>query len=214
MPVRRRGSQVALAVLVASGLLAGCGCTPRIRRFEASPRVLCGEEKTVIRWDADGELAIALNGEATPTESDDCGPAGRDTVKLTLVARRHGEERTKEQEVALLHGTAAEPVLFPTTAIEATDVVAAGEKNPALWSGRVEVATVAACGKRHIRVKHGGRTATLPADATPSAALAGTALDGAWELRSPLTLAEQQDPARRPKQLKVLATIRCKPEQP
>jgi hypothetical protein len=204
---------VLLGALVVTGLLAGCHCGPHVRRFEVTPPVVCGDAKAVVRWSADGELAIAMNPEGSSDGPSDCSPLGHDVLKLTLVASKHGEEKTGEQEVAWVRGAAAEPVLLGTTAVEATDVVARGEKNKVLWSDAVEVVTVTACGRRQISVRHAGKTAPLPADATPSAAFEGTALSGAWELRSPMSPQEQSKPSLRPKTLAVLATIRCKPEK-
>jgi hypothetical protein len=43
-----------------------------------------------------------------------------------------------------------------------------------------------------------------------SDALAGTPISGLWELRSPLSAEEQSNPSLRPKELKVLATLRCR----
>ncbi len=198
-------------LLLVAGCVVGCCAGPRVSRLDATPRVLCPGETAVVRWEANGELAMAVRTEPTPA-TDSCAAAGRDTLALTLVARKHGEEAQQTVEVMQLQTTAAEPVVIRTNAIEGTDVVARDEKNVALWGDRVEVATVAACGGRDIDVRHAGRTAKMPGDGSPSDALAGTTLTGPWELRSPLSRDEQKDPSRRPKELKVFVTVRCKPE--
>jgi hypothetical protein len=96
-----------------------------------------------------------------------------------------------------------------TNAIEGTEVVASGDKNPALWDSRVEVAAIGACQNRTVSVEHAGKTATIEQRKESSDALAGTPISGPWELRSPLSAEEQRNPSLRPKELKVLATLRC-----
>jgi hypothetical protein len=168
----------------------------------------------VIRWAAHGELAMTLQSEPMSEAEPTCAREGLDTFALTLVARKGGEEAVHKVEIGQVHGTAADSIVLSTNAIVGTDVVASGEKNPRLWDERVEVATVAACRHRAIHVQHAGRSASLPADGTPSDLLGGTVLKGPWELRSPLSLEEQRDPSLRPKALKVLATVRCRPGTP
>jgi hypothetical protein len=98
--------------------------------------------------------------------------------------------------------------------MDGTDVVARGEKNTKVWGDGVEVIAVSACGRRAIQAQHAGVTTALSSDGTPSNDFDGTALRGAWELRSSLSPDEQKFPALRPKELKVLATLRCKPKEP
>jgi hypothetical protein len=211
LPAPTRAIQaVVLAVCVASGCAAG----PKITRFDATPRVLCEGQRTVLRWEADGELAMALLAEPGETAEEECASTGQDVLALTLVASKKNEESERKVEVVQLHQGATEPVVFRVNDLSGTDVVASGEKNVALWGDQVEVATVAACGRRAILVEHAGKTALLSADGTPSNTLAHTAFGGAWKLRSPLTPDEQRNPSLRPKQLKILATVRCRPEAP
>jgi len=201
--------------LLTAGLLSCIACSgPRISHFEVKPQILCEGDKAVIRWAADGKLAITLQSEPMPEAEPTCAAEGHDTFALTLVASKRGEEAERKVEIGQIHGTAAEPIVLSTNAIVGTDVVASGEKNPGLWGERVEVATVAACRHRAIHVQHAGRSASLPADGTPSDVLSGTVLKGPWELRSPLSPEEQRNPSLRPKALKVLATVRCRPETP
>lgn len=205
--------RVALLAVGLLSCLAACG-GPHISRFEVKPQILCEGETAVICLAADGELAMTFRFEPRQDDENECAVEGLDTFAVTLVARKRGEETVRKVEIGQLHRTAAEPVIMNTNTIDGTDVVASGEKNPGLWGDRVEVATVAACRHRSIQVQHVDRAVSLPADGTPSAALAGTALHGLWELRSPLSLEEQKDPSLRPKDLKVLATVRCRPEKP
>jgi hypothetical protein len=134
---------------------------------------------------------------------------------LTLVARKNGAEVVKKVE---LGGSSVATWLnrfsSPRRSLAGSDVIASGDKNANLWDGRVEVATVSACRHRPIHVRHENKAVLLSAEGTPSAALVGTTLGGAWELRSPLTLEEQQTPALRPKTLQILATVRCREEKP
>jgi hypothetical protein len=208
----RRSTHTAL---LAAGLLSCLACSgPRISQFEVKPQILCEGEKAVIRWAAHGELAMAIQFEPPQEAEPACAAEGLDTFALTLVARKRGEETERKVEIGQLHRTAAEPIVMNTNAIVGSDVVASGEKNSGLWGDRVEVATVAACRRRAIQVQHADKSASLPADGTPSDVLGGTALGGPWELRSPLSPEEQKNPSLRPKELKVLATVRCRPGKP
>jgi hypothetical protein len=206
--------QKACTVILITCCVAGFSCAaPQVDHFEATPQVVCEGEQAVIRWDASGELALAVRTEPEPSAEDGCAAVGRDTLALTLVARQNGKEAQRQVEIVQLRHISAEPIALRTQAIEGTDVVARGEKNAALWSHRVEVATVATCGHRTIYVRHADKTASLPVNGTASDALAGTTLGGVWELRSPLSAEEQQEPSLRPRELKVLAKVHCKSEQ-
>lgn len=194
-------------------LAIGCGGPPAIHELSVAPQVLCQDESASIHWDAEGELAIAIEQE--PEASDpECPATGQTTLAITLVARSGEEEADRTVELVSLREPATEPVALATNLIRGDQVVASGEKNVALWGSRVEVATVAACGHRSLVVEHMGKTAWLGADGAPSEALAGSALSGAWELRSALTPKEQAEPALRPGRLKLLATLRCRQEGP
>lgn len=190
----------------------GCG-GPSIKQFDIQPKILCEGQTATMQWRADGDLSMTLRLEPPRAGEQECAVEGFDTYALTLVARKGEEEVIWKNELGQLRRNAAEPILLPTTSLAGSDVVASGEKNAKLWDDRVEVATVAACWQRPMLVHHGDKTALLPADGTPSAELAGTTLGGSWDLRSPLSLDEQQNPARRPKTLQVLATLRCREEK-
>lgn len=194
-------------------LLSGC-FGPSINRFAVSPQVLCEGQTAVARWDVNGEPALAFSVEPAPTARGSCAAKGRETFGFDLVAEKHGKEVAKQIEVIQLRDGSSEPVIFPTSRLEGADVVASGDKNRALWTDHVRVETVASCQDRAIRVEHSGKTALLAAKGSPSDALAGTALTGSWELRSSLSPAEQANPRLRPKQLEILATLRCEKETP
>lgn len=201
-----------LLALVAAGYAVGCG--PSIRSFTITPRVLCADESAVIDWDASGATELTFAAEPPPASSPTCAIRGRAASAYTLIARRGGKEERRLVEVFELSDQGGEPVAFPTSAIEGQVVVAGGEKDRELWSDRVRVATVAACDGRAIEVRHADRVATIAAGGEPSAAFDGTALEGRWELRSPLSPAEQSHPGSRPKQLAILATFRCQKGTP
>jgi hypothetical protein len=191
------------------------GCTgPSIQQFSVDPQVLCEGESAVIRWNATGEPAMAYSLESAPGGENSCGARGRETFAITLVARKGSEEAQRKVEVVQLHEGAAEPIALRTIRLEGATVVAVGEENPAMWSDRVQIATVASCQSRVVEVQHAGKTAVLPANGAASDALNGTALAGSWAFRSPLSSDEQKNPALRPKDLEVLATLRCRKGTP
>ncbi len=191
------------------------GCAgPSIRQFSVEPQVLCEGESAVIRWDATGELAMAYSLEAAPAAESSCNARGRETFAMTLVARKGSEEVPRKVEVVQLHESVTEPIAIRTTSLEGSTVVAVGEKNRALWGDRVLIATLASCQSRVVEVRHSGKTAVLPSNGAVSDALSETALAGSCEFRSPLSSDEQKNPALRPKDLEVLATLRCRKGPP
>jgi len=196
-----------IAVLV----LTWTGCSsPSISRFDVTPPVLCEGEKAVVTWDAKGETALAVQEEPSAIAGSGCVGSGRETLAFTLAARSGSDEVERRVEFVQLQANATEPIVLRTTAVEGTDVVASGEKNPALWDSRVEVATISACQSRSIAVQHDGKSVVIVPGKEPSDALVGTPLSGAWELRSRLTDEELKTPSVRPKQLTVMATLRCR----
>jgi hypothetical protein len=80
----------------------------------------------------------------------------------------------------------------------------------------IEVPWTPTRGERHrlrrapLRVAHAGREAALSPASPTSTALQGTSLGGFWEMRSPLSAEELAAPAKRPMQLGIVATLRCK----
>ncbi len=205
--MRMRRTPIFLVFLLSGW--AGCS-SPSINRFEVTPQVLCEGEKAVVSWEARGETGMAVQEEPVEEGAHDCVASGRDTFAFTLVAHKGSEEVERRVEVVQLHVNSTEPIAMHTNAIEGTEVVASGDKNPALWDGRVEVAAVGACQNRTVSVLHAGKTATVERGKELSDALAGTPISGLWKLRSPLSAEEQSNPSLRPKELKVLATLRCR----
>jgi len=188
---------------------AGCSSSS-ISRFDVTPPVLCEGEKAVITWDAKGETAIAVQEEPSEVAASSCGAIGRETFAFTLAAHSGSDEVERRVELVQLQTNATEPIALPSNAVEGTDVVAIGEKNRAIWDSSVEVATISTCQNRSITVRHEGKAAVIVPGNEPSDALVGTSLSGAWELRSTLTNEEVKTPSLRPKELTVLATLRCR----
>jgi hypothetical protein len=185
------------------------GCSgPSITRFEITPQVLCQGEKAIVSWDANGKTDLAIQEE--PAEVvEECQAIGHHTFAVTLAARVGSEEVERRLELEQLEENSAEPIAMHTNALDGSDVVASGDKNAALWDRWVTVASVRACESRSITIKHAGKTATVAPGRIPSDELAGTPVSGPWELRSTLTAEELKTPSLRPKELTVLATLRC-----
>ena len=198
-------------VLVGALLAPGCASGPHVTRFDASARVLCPADRAVLTWSSGGEPAMTFTVEPAPDQDPACGRAGLEVFALTLVARKGVDEAPRTVELAQVGPRAAEPVALATTRIEGQELVAAGEKDAALWGGRLEVVSVMACGGEALEVRHEGRTVAVPAGPGGSTAFQGSGLGGRWELRRPLTSAERATPALRPRELKVLASLRCRP---
>ena len=154
--------------LYISVLIFACaGCSnPSISRFDVTPPVLCDGEKAIVTWDAKGETALAVQEEASEVGASNCVASGQQTLALTLAAHSGSDEVERRVELVELQPNATEPIALRTNAIEATEVVASGDKNPALWHKSVEVATISACQNRPITVQHDGPS--LPPQVTPN----------------------------------------------
>jgi hypothetical protein len=177
-------------------IFAWTGCSnPSISRFEVKPPVLCDGEKAIVTWDAKGETALAVQEEAPEVGASNCVASGQQILALTLAAHSGSDEVERRAELVELQSNATEPITLRTNAIEATEVVAIGDKNPVLWHKSVEVATISACQNRLITIRHGGKSAIVAPGNEPSDALAGTPLSGTWELQSTLTDAEMKTQA-------------------
>jgi hypothetical protein len=204
-----RRSKTSVIVLVLMCGSVSCS-VPSISRLDVAPPVLCEGDKAVVTWDAKGTTALAIQQEPSERGTEDCFARGRETFAVTLSARSGSDEVESRAELVQLQSAATEPVALRTNAVEdGYVVVASGDKNPALWDSRVEVASIQACQNRSITVQHAGRSVVVGPGAE-SVALAGTSVSGLWELRSKLTDEEVKTPSLRPKELTVLATIRCR----
>ncbi len=196
------------SVVAIMSLLVGC-VGPAVESFRITPRVLCEGESAVANWDVRGKASMTFLVEPEPAGKQTCRASGKETFMFRLAAASGRKEDEKQVELVQLHPVGAEPIVFGTNRMEGDQVVASGEKNPELWTERVQVASLAACDNRNIQVRHGGRAAMLPAGGAPSGELAGTPLAGEWELRSVLTSDEQRNSTLRPKELEILATFAC-----
>jgi hypothetical protein len=125
-----------------------CLWWPAKHLFEVRPQILCEGETAAIHWAAAGELALAFRSEPHQNTEPECAAEVFEIFTLTLVARKKGEETERKVEIGQLQRPAAESIVFNANAIVGTDVGARGEKNPGLWSDRVEVITVAARRRR------------------------------------------------------------------
>lgn len=187
---------------------AAAGCAPHIQRFEVTPDTVCaGDEPSVARWEARGDLALQVGVDDRDAGAPEVRarlqqlPPGSRIVTLRLTASRGGEERAAEtRSIEQLPPSFDTEVAFPARPEEG-GVVASGGKNPARWGDRFEIATVAALDGRTLEVRHAGRTVAVGAD--PSDGLAGTALEGSWELR-------WRGQGTPPEVLRLTATVRCK----
>jgi hypothetical protein len=197
--------RLVLALLLA----ATASCAPRIHHFELSPALVCaGDPPSTGSWNARGDLSLQVS--TSEQESSDPAvrerlqqlPPGTRLVMLRLVASRAGEERDVETRwIEQLPERFETEVVFPASP-EPGGLVAAGAKNPARWGDRFEIATVAALDGRTLLVRHAGQATEV--GAAPSIALAGTALEGPWELRW------RSDGGTPPEVLRVSVVARCR----
>lgn len=192
--------------------LAAAGCAPAIQRFDVTPPTVCsGDEPAVARWKARGDVALQVSVD----DRDSSAPAVRDRlqqlppgsrlVTLRLTASRGGEERAAEtRTIEQLPDAFDTDIVFAARPAE-DGVAASGVKNVARWGDRFEIATVAATDGRTLEVRHADRVVAVGGQ--PSDGMAGTALEGPWELRWKF------DGGAPPEVLRLHATARCKGRQ-
>jgi len=184
-------------VLAAIILLVGASCGPKVRSFVISPRNVCRGGESTVFLDVRGTPRLLVRhgrAEDSPDEPD--------TVTLVLKVLRGRDSVTQLQDILEFP-----PRFNHTVAVEAVsegnDVVGRDTANPGLWPAAFVVQSVRSPSGRQIIVRHADRSATLPADGSPSDALRGTALAGEWELRSPVGSGEAPD------RLRLSATVNC-----
>lgn len=204
---------LAPALVVISILCAGC-LAPQIRGFSVLPRVTCGAALPSLAWNTSGDAVLTLEEEPPPPQDPACARSGMVVYRATLVVTHGSDSQLQRLEVAHAAANATEPIVLETRELVGNDVIARtqGLADPAaeLWGDALEIASVTACGGRPLRVAHGGREAALSPASPTSTALQGTSLGGFWEMRSPLSAEELAVPAKRPMQLGIVATLRCK----
>ncbi len=115
-----------------------------------------------------------------------------DTIALTLVVKK-GRDSVMPLEDILEFPSRFRHTVTAEAAREGNDFVGRDTANPASWPSWFVIHTIRAPSGRPLTVGHGERRATLSANGSPSAALQGVPLAGAWELRSPAGIGEEPD---------------------
>jgi len=189
--------------LGAIALAASCG-GPRVQSFMLEPRNVCRGQAaggTRISWSVSGTPTLHVRfGRAANDEPDE-----PDTLTFLLVVAKGRDTVTQREDVLEFPAQFAHTIAIPATP-QGSDVVAAGETNPAQWPTVFVVHTVRTGSNRAINVVHGGRTASISANGAESAALQGTPLAGLWQLKSAVASGEEP-----PDRLGLQATVSCVP---
>ncbi len=195
-------TRVALGA-IAIALAASCG-GPKVHSFMLEPRNVCRGQapgSTRISWSVSGTPSLRVRyGRAANDEPDE-----PDTLTFLLVVTKGRDSVTEREDVLEFPAQFAHTIAIPATS-QGSDVVAAGETNPAQWPAVFVVHTVRSGSSRAINVVHGGRTASVGANGAESAAFQGTPLAGSWQLKS--AVASGDEP---PDRLRLQATVSCVP---
>jgi hypothetical protein len=190
-----------LLVLYAVLLLTlGASCGPKVRSFVLSPRNVCQGGETRITWEVSGTPKLLVrHGRVTEAGSNE-----PDTLTLLLIVTK-GRDSVTALEDILEFPTRFDHTVAIETTREGDEVVGRDTANAALWPASFVIQSVRSPSGQRIAVHHGERSVTLAADGSPSTALQGTPLAGAWELRS------SAGPGNAPDLLRVNAIVSCVP---
>jgi hypothetical protein len=202
---------------LAAGILAllFSSCTPKIQAYSVTPRRVCAGDSVTLAWQASGDVTLVTDPSvAVPAKLANSGSlrlAVQDTTSFMIVARRGSRADSARQDVAVLSPKNEKILAFRMqplgdTALTSTETPPAGQ-----WDSILVIESVRALDGRALHVEHAGQTAALAADSTPSAALRGLPVQGAWTITTPLLDDERiDDPQHRwPAHLRVGLRLAC-----
>lgn len=196
---RRRARITCLAPLA---LLAAAACAPKIHDFSVTPRRVCTGDTVTVAWKASGDARLVTQPELPAAgglaSSGSLRVPVRDTTSFMLVVRRGSRADSVRQDVAVLSPADEKVLAFRMAPLGDTALTSTETPPEGQWDGVLVVEAVRSLGGRPIHVEHRDRTADLPADSTPSHALRGLPVQGAWTITAPLVGDEAiSDPAHR-----------------
>lgn len=186
-----------IAVLIFSSFFVSC--KPVVHSFTAVPNPVVDTQKVQLNWKVSGTPTLEFNEHVSVDSVH--------LLEFTLIVKKGEKEARQTIQVQKVNQTNTIQIAFVTSRREGDTVIASDKNNANQW-GKFGVVSVSAASSRDLIVVHDGRTATLKADGSPSAAFANTSAGGDWTFKTILTAEEKADPTKIPEQLKISAIIR------
>jgi hypothetical protein len=121
------------------------------------------------------------------------GEFGERIRSFRLVASKYNKDSVRDRQVVYYPDSASDEIGYRVE-VMGDSLVAEGPNNPQRWGDLFEIMTVSSPAGRDLRVSHAGISAVLHPGDVPSAAFAGTPVQGFWSLRSAETEAEKRNP--------------------
>jgi hypothetical protein len=188
-------------IVVVSISLGFSACQPLIYDFTVTPFTAGAQDSIFIKYKVRGDATLVLHDDVL---------SGADSAKhlkeFTLVVRNHGKEISRKIQVVIINKGASDRIVF-TTALHGNSIVAKGVKDTLRWGKEFVVNTVTNTSGRALDIRHAGKSLQLKNKQSPSAALAGSPVNGDWEFVSVLTAAEQADHSLLPDRLGITITV-------
>jgi hypothetical protein len=189
-------------------ILYSCSCKPAIKSFRVTThdttqvRRMTADDTLKLNWDVKGKATLLLHEIELP---DSTGKI----LEMTLVVEKGGKEVNEVVQVEMVPKNTNTTIAF-STELRGDTLVAEDDKNPGVWGDRFEILSVSNASGRPLTITHANRTASLDKTPTPSAAFAGTPVEGRWTFKSLLTPAEKTDHSTLPERLQINTVITYK----
>jgi hypothetical protein len=182
------------------------GCKPSISSFSVTPRRICPGDTVDIRFKAKGEPRLSVVSRGSEAE---------DTTTYTLMVEKRKKLAFARQDVVRVRAGRPRDLLFMVTRAANDSVEAVDTLSGSNWESSLRVNTLATNQGRPVRVRHGGREATLEGNGSPSSAFTGLTFAGPWELAAALLPGESVGGATPPpERFRLSATVACDAGQP
>ncbi|MDQ6813623.1 MAG: hypothetical protein M3040_07805 [Bacteroidota bacterium] len=192
-------------------IFCSCSCKPVIRSFKVTThdttqvRRMTADDTLKVNWDINGKPTLLVHESVLPD-------SGGKILEMKLVVEKGGKEVNRVVQVEVLPANATTLITF-NTELRGDTLVAEDDKNPGIWGDRFEILSVSNASGRPLTVTHDNRTAPLDKSGAPSAAFAGTHVEGRWSFKSLLTPAEKADHSLLPERLQINSVITYKRRQ-
>jgi len=178
-------------ILLVTGVLWAASCQPKIYFFTATPKAVYRRDSVHLDWKVRGRPTIQFIG------SIQANPPG-DSLHLLVfrLVDSLGKKNTTRQtrDVYLLDEESRSFLVMrmDSLSLGQDTLIGLGPNDPDRWEG-VAIRSLQSLIDRPLLITHAGRTAVLKDSTARLEAWDGLPFGGDWEIRTPLTAAEQRD---------------------
>jgi len=176
---------LSLRLCIFFSVCTAIGCKPLIHSFTVTPLTITARDSVRMKWSVRGSPTLL-------THTDSTEQPGFESREFTLVVEKNGKQVKNTAVVNVLPEQSADIIEFDCVR-KGDTLIAKGEKNIRRWGNHFLLGTVRSYSGRALLVVHAGHSASLLADSSGSAALAGLPNSGTWTIKTMLTAAEKKD---------------------